>query len=391
VRITYVTEHFPPALGGRALAADRVVRHLRAAGHQVELVRPRRPEEDDLETLDEWRVGSAWPLLRGEGAALRRRWVGAGAMPHVVHVAGTGALALAGLRAARSVGVAASAEVCFHPRRLGGQLLGPLAMRWYRRLHALADCNVVPTRELAGTLAARGFEHLVVAGRGVDAQAFAPRWRDSWLRRDWHAAVHNPVLLFVGRLDHDKNAELALATFERLRQDDRALRMVVVGDGPLRARLQAEHPRAAFAGWQRGTELARHFASADVLLQPDPDAAFGSATLEAMASGLAVVAWDTAAAGLHIVDGDNGFLVPRALAGDGVRRRSGRALAAFVAATRRALETAAFPEDPLRRKARQAALRADWDTALNAFEQRLRQIATHARLVEPGEAIAEAA
>ncbi len=83
---------------------------------------------------------------------------------------------------------------------------------------------------------------------------------------------------------------------------------MIVGDGPQRAHLQRELPEALFCGLQRGEELARHYASGDLFLFPSLSETFGNVVLEALASGLAVVAFDQAAAGQHIRHGHNGVL-----------------------------------------------------------------------------------
>jgi glycosyltransferase involved in cell wall biosynthesis len=87
------------------------------------------------------------------------------------------------------------------------------------------------------------------------------------------------------------------------------LRLVLVGDGPERARLQQRCPDAVFAGLRRGEDLAAHYASADLFLFPSTTETFGNVVPEAMASGLAVLAYDHAAAGQLIQAGINGLLV----------------------------------------------------------------------------------
>jgi len=379
VRIAYVTETFPPEINGVSLTAERTLRHLRQAGHQVQLLRPRQPGEGRADNRDEWRTPGGpiplYPELRWGRCSVRDlhvRWRrhGAASMPDLVHVTTPGPLAWAALRAARQAGIATSADfrTNFHSysRHYGLGWFGPLVLGWLRRLHRLADATFVPTPEIAAQLQARGFERLQVLGRGVDADSFSPAWRDDWLRREWHARSTDRVLLYVGRLAAEKNVRLALATFEKLRRSQRNLRMVVVGDGPLRGRLEAQHPRVRFVGTKRGTELARHYASADVFLFPSLTETFGNVTLEAMASGLAVVAFDTAAAGQHIVDGVNGWLVPVSSGAEGRQ--------AFLLQTQRALDLA-HATSPLRWEARQTARRCDWDTVLGQFEQRLRALA----------------
>ena len=390
MRITYVTENFKPQINSVALNAARAVRHLRAAGHQVELLRPRQPGEASSDTAEELRTpGCRLPLFRSgqvhfglaSAAALQRRWQLSG-LPDLVHVATAGPLAWAALAAARASGVATSAELRFKLHAGAGRQHGAAVtlMRAYlKRLHRMADTSFVATQELAGHLAAQGFQNLQLLGGGVESAAFSPQWRDCWLRHDWRAADDHPVLLYVGRLAADKNAELALQAYEHLRQDHRSLRMVVVGDGPLRRHLQAGYPRVRFAGWQTGTELARHYASADVCLFPSLSTNFGNVTLEAMASGLVLVAFDTAAARVHVVDGETGFLASP-LAGPA-------SADGFIETTRRALAASAV-DHPLRQRARQAALRADWHGVLCSFEARLQHLSKHAPAVQPHAALA---
>jgi glycosyltransferase involved in cell wall biosynthesis len=86
---------------------------------------------------------------------------------------------------------------------------------------------------------------------------------------------------------------------------------VLVGDGPLRRELQKRIPEAVFAGLRKGADLGRHFASGDLFFFPSLTETYGNVTLEAMASGLAVAAFDYAAAGELIADGVNGILASR--------------------------------------------------------------------------------
>lgn len=384
MRIAYITETYPPEINGVSLTAARTVDHLRQAGHAVQLVRPRQAHEaacmphddgahDGDHTFDngEWRTAGArlpmYPGLRFGWAtvgALRERWQAA--RPDVVHVATPGPLAFAALRAARAEGIATSADfrTNFHAYsrhyRLGW--LQPAVLAYLRALHAMADRSFVPTPALADELRACGFVRLQVVGRGVDAGLFCPAQRDPGLRAAWGAGPDDRVLLHVGRLAAEKNVSLALDTFEVLRAHHPGLRMVVAGDGPLRERLAAGHPEVRFVGVCRHAALARCYASADVFLFPSLTDTFGNVTLEALASGLAVVAFDTAAAGTLIQPGENGFLAePGSRAG-------------FMQAAGQALAEASHGA-VLRLRARTLALRSDWASALLAFERGLAEVA----------------
>ena len=388
VHIAYITETHPPEVNGVALTTARAVAHLREAGHRVQLLRPRQPGEAALHSADEWRThGGPIPMysdLRyglARPRRLQRAWSprGAGAdadadadasafVPDLVHVATPGPLAWAALRAARALRKPTSADfrTNFHAysRHYGLGWLEPLVLGYLRRLHAMADCNFVPTQALARDLSSLGFERLAVVGRGVDAQRFAPQWRDASLRAAWGATDDAPVLLAVGRLAAEKNVGLVFEAYRRLRLRMPGARLVVVGDGPLRARLQMQHPDVHFAGTQRDADLARHYASADLFLFASLTDTFGNVTLEALASSLGVVAFDTAAAGQHVQDGVSGWLA--------APRPDATCDAAFHAALARAVDAPAWrAASTLRRAAREAALRADWPRVLQRFEQRL--------------------
>jgi glycosyltransferase involved in cell wall biosynthesis len=131
-------------------------------------------------------------------------------------------------------------------------------------------------------------------------------------------------------------------------------RLVIVGDGPLRAALERQHPDVLFTGIQTGEQLARHYASADVFLFPSETDTFGNVTLEAMASGLAVVAYDYAAAHQHISHGETGLVTPL-----------GNAPAFVQAAVSVAAEHAYARAMGLRARAYAAAL--DWSTVVDRF------------------------
>ena len=373
MRIAYVCETYPPEINGVALTAARTVQALRAAGHALQLVRPQLPGEPLRRDAQEWHSHGGpiplYPALRYgwcPPGALRSLWQSGPVRPDLVHVATPGPLGWAALRAARALGLPTSADfrtnLHAYCRHYGLRWLAPVALGYLRRLHAMADATFVPTSELRDQLMACGFERLQVLGRGVDAQRFSPARRDPALRARWQAGAHERVMLYVGRLAAEKNLPLALHTFERLAARHPGLRMVVVGDGPLRESLARAHPQARFVGMQTGDALARHYASADVFLFPSLTETFGNVTLEALASGLAVAAFDTGAAGLHVRDGHSGCLAPPCEGLD--------AADAFLGAADRALQ-AAQPGSALRQQARQAALRADWGRVQRRFEQQL--------------------
>jgi glycosyltransferase involved in cell wall biosynthesis len=172
------------------------------------------------------------------------------------------------------------------------------------------------------------------------------------LRKHWGAADDDPVVLYVGRLAAEKNMPVLFSTFEQIQRAVPSARLVLVGDGPQRAELTRRYPQHVFAGMRHGVDLAAHYASGDVFLFPSVTETFGNVTLEAMASGLAVVAYDYAAAREHIVGGRNGML---AAFDDG----EAFCRVAVVVATNATLRNG------LRRAARMTASQLDWERVVD--------------------------
>jgi glycosyltransferase involved in cell wall biosynthesis len=247
------------------------------------------------------------------GRRLRQRW--GSDRPDAVYVATEGPLGWSALRAARGLGIPAAAG--FHTRfddymrRYGLPFLAPIALGWMRRFHNRAQGTLVPTRELAEFLAAQGFERLHQLGRAVDCTVFDPQRRDPLLRREWGVGEEGLAVLHVGRLAAEKNLPLLVRSFRAIQQRWPAARLVLVGDGPERARLHREHPDFVFAGVHRGESLGRQVASSDLFLFPSLSETFGNVTLEAMAAGLPLLAFDYGAAREVVRHAENGWLAAR--------------------------------------------------------------------------------
>ena len=147
---------------------------------------------------------------------------------------------------------------------------------------------------------------------------------------------------------------------------DNAMKFMIVGDGPQRATLQKGHPDLLFCGAHRAESLAKHYASADIFLFPSDTETFGNVTVEAMASGLAVIAYDYAAARMHITHGETGILVPYGESHT------------FVAA---AIELAQAPHSlpKMRRQARDYVAVLGWQCVVRQFETLLTATLVHPR------------
>ena len=388
LRVAFVTETWPPEVNGVALTAARVVAGLQQRQHDVQLLRPRQvpapgaPPAEGSARLHEVLVhGLHEVLVRGLPIPryphlrmgmpckpqLLRLW--SVQRPDVVHIATEGPLGWSALQAARrlSLPVTSDFRTNFHAysRHYGvGWLRAPI-MGYLRRFHNAAAVTMVPTEALQRELLAAGFRQVRVVARGVDTPRFAPDLRSAALRAAWGVTDEDLVVCCVGRLAAEKNLDVLVRAFEAIHARNARARLLLVGDGPQRDALVARLPRAIFAGQRHGKDLAAHYASADLFLFPSLTETFGNVTVEAMASGLPVVAFDHAAAAQLIRPGEEGDLVPFGDADEFVR------VAVQLAGSRtRRLA--------LGQRARQRALGLDWDQVIARFEAELLQ-AVHPR------------
>jgi glycosyltransferase involved in cell wall biosynthesis len=167
---------------------------------------------------------------------------------------------------------------------------------------------MVPTNELKQSLSENGFLNLKVVARGVDTQLFNQYKRDLNLRNSWGADDDTKVLISVGRMAPEKNLDQVLNAFEALSWMKDRVKLVMVGDGPLRDQFQQRFPDIIFPGMLAQKDLAVYYASSDLFVFPSQTETFGNVTLEALASGIPVLAFDCAAARDWVESGVNGWL-----------------------------------------------------------------------------------
>ena len=374
LRIAVVTETYPPEINGVAMTISRMVEGLRQK-HVVELIRPRQNPQDSAKqepTLQEVLV-RGFPIPRYQGLKLGlpakqrliKLWTAK--RPDVVHLVTEGPLGSSALSAARKLGIPVSSDfhTNFHSysQHYGFGWLQKTVAAHLRKLHNRTDTTLVPTNELRDTLAQDGYQNLQVVARGVDTALFHPCKRSEKLRREWGLVADDDLaVIYVGRISAEKNLPLVLSTFKAMQAVNPKLKLVMVGDGPVRAELQQKNPEYIFAGMRTGEDLAVHYASGDIFLFPSMTETYGNVTVEAMASGLAVVAYRYAAAAEHIKHDENGLHAEFGNADEFVHVACG-------------LAGDAPRIDKLRRQAHQTMLKLDWQNIVNEFEQALAQLA----------------
>ncbi|SIO67373.1 Glycosyltransferase involved in cell wall bisynthesis [Singulisphaera sp. GP187] len=318
MRVTVVTETYYPQVNGVSRTLGQLVRYLGEAGDEVQLIHPDygvEPNED--RTL----LVRAWPLpfyrelrlpLPPFGKIHRRIDE---FRPDLIHIAteATLGLSLLGHARRRNIPVVSSFHTNFdqysHHYRVGWAK-GTI-WRYLRWFHNRTLETYVPSLTTIAELEERGFERLVLWPRGVDSHLFrSDRPGRARIRADLGFEPEDVVLGYVSRLAVEKNVAYLVEAFERVAAARPHARFLLVGDGPARADLESKiGGQARFVGYRSGDDLADHYAAADVFAFSSLTETFGNVILEAMASGLPVVALRAGGVGNIVQPGVNGFLL----------------------------------------------------------------------------------
>lgn len=322
LHVALVTETWPPEINGVANSVFELAKGLVARGYRVSLVRPAQKQQHSESNalfsqvfVRPFKIPKYTSLQFGKPAYFQLKKTFKTIKPDIVHVVTEGPLGLAALLAARRLGVAVSSgyHSQFHDfsDHFGLTALVKPITQYLKVFHNRCDVTCVPSVKSQKELASYGVRRLAVVGRGVDTERFNPKHRSEDLRKTWGVSSHTTVLLYVGRVSPEKNIELVVKGYQELcvSTPNRDVKLVIVGDGPDLKRLRRMVPEAHFAGAKTGLELSQHYASADCFVFASEVETFGNVVTEAMASGLAIVAYDDAAAATY-VDNSSGWRIP---------------------------------------------------------------------------------
>jgi alpha-1,6-mannosyltransferase len=177
-----------------------------------------------------------------------------------------------------------------------------------QRLLAPFDATFVAGAAQADSLRRAGSRNVIHVPFGVDIGTFHPGQRSAVRRSDLLGDLRGPLVVAVGRLAFEKHWDVVLDAFRILRGREPGACLVMLGDGPERARLEQEAPPGVrFLGFERDrSRLASALASADMLVHACPYETFGLAVAEAIACGIPVVVPDRGGAA-HAADPESGI------------------------------------------------------------------------------------
>ena len=321
LRVALFSGNYNYVRDGANQALNLLVGHLLSRGAAVRVYSPTVPTPAFPPTGDLVSVPS-WPIPGGRGEyriakglpAVPRADLDAFA-PNLVHVSAPETL---GHRAvswanARGLPVVASLHTRFetYPRYYRLSAVEPVLVRLLTRFYNRVDRVLTPGQSMAELIREWGVTTPVsIWSRGVMHARFNPGRRDLEWRRELGIGDDEVAIGFLGRLVLEKGLDIFAEVSGALTQRGVPHRVLVIGDGPARDWFAGQVPTAAFAGFQRDDDLGRAVASMDIFFNPSVTETFGNVTLEAMASGIPVVAARATGAVDLVEDGVTGFLVP---------------------------------------------------------------------------------
>jgi glycosyltransferase involved in cell wall biosynthesis len=359
VRIAFFTETFLPATDGVVTRLRNTIEELDRLGDEMLVVAPRYPEggPDYYAGAQVYRVPGVpfppYPRIKlsfahpGVGRALGRFG------PDLIHAVNPFILGPGGIYYARKLGVPLVASyhtnVAAYARYYNLQLGSDAGRWWTRQLHNRAEINLCTSEATMSYLLKEGVKRVRLWPQGVDARRFHPdKASERWRERLSEGHPGDRLLLYVGRLAPEKGIERLKAILREVR----GTRLAIVGDGPARGDLEREFAGTPtmFTGILQGEDLASAYASADAFLFPSTTDTLGLAMLEALASGLPVVAARGGGSHEIVNEGVNGLLY------------EANSSSSLVAAVRRLFSDGGFLE-ALARRARETAEERDWESS----------------------------
>lgn len=315
MRIALVTETFLPKWDGIANTLCHLLDHLEARGHTTMLFAPDGVVSSYKNTPVVRFPSVTFPLYPSLRLApplfIDMRKHLREFQPDVLHVIGPIALGVEGIRRGVELGIPTLAsfhtDVAGFANQWGLGFTSNFIWSHLRELHNQADATLAPSQFTKRQLEGMGFQEVGIWSRGVDTQLFSPARRGEKMRQRLSGGeISKPLLIYVGRLSPEKRIDLLKPAL----LSNPHCRLAIVGDGP-----QEHWLRNHFAGTPtiltgalRGKELAEAYASADIFAYTGAHETFGNVVLEAMASGLAVVAPQSGGLLDFTVHGENALL-----------------------------------------------------------------------------------
>ncbi|WP_345238937.1 glycosyltransferase family 1 protein [Pontibacillus salipaludis] len=314
MKIAIVTETFLPSTDGVVTRLKEAIKYLRSQQHEVIVIAPDLGVYEYEGAIVEGVKTTTLPFYKYRPFSLPNKVVKSLLQKHnpdIVHVVNPALVGVSGVKYAKELNLPLLASYHTHvPKYLDYYKLyafKPLLWWHFKRLHNQADLNLCTSQAVKDELDEEGFHNVHVWKRGVAVDRYSPEHYSQEMRsRLTGGEPHKKLLVFVGRLAAEKEIHKLKPLLEQ--RDD--VRLAIVGDGPAREQVEKtfEDTTAIFTGFLHGDELNQAFASADAFIFPSVTETLGLVILEAMASGLPVIAAKSGPTMEQVEDGRTGLL-----------------------------------------------------------------------------------
>lgn len=336
LRVLIAADTYPPQLNGAAVAAQRLAVGLAGRGHAVAVVAPNMEFKDEKRA--ERSEGNEFQVFRFKSIATRpvhpqfrlTLWFGVGAklerildefQPDIVHLQNHFILGNGCLKQARRRGIPAVGTNHFMPDNLYEFIPSPLrptiaAIMWshFLKTYNSLDWVLSPSHACRKMLAEVGLTaRMRVISNGIDLSRYKPLDPPDEIYTRYGIRRDVPIFLSVGRLEKDKKVDLVIKASAIVREQA-GFQTVIVGTGKDEAEFRELASRLALegvvilTGYVPDEDLANLYNIADVYIGAGAAELQGIAVMEAMASGLPVLAANAVALPELVNDGENGFL-----------------------------------------------------------------------------------
>lgn len=312
MRIAVFTETFLPKVDGIVVKVCRLLEHLEKRGHSALVFGPGGSPKSyagakvisfrslHMPFYPEMNISPPWAVVEDKFREFK---------PDLVHLVNPVSLGLAGLRAAKLFQVPVIAS--YHTDvpgfaeywKLG--FLSNSIYRYARWIHNRVDLNVCPSEFTRKQLYDHNFERVEIWRGGVDIQLYNPEKRSAEMRNFLSdKQPERPLLLYVGRVSPEKSIERIHPILKQFPE----VRLAIIGDGPSRSELEKKFADTdtIFTGYMKGEKLAEAYASGDIFTFTGDKETFGNVVVEAMASGLPVLAPNSGGVTDLVIDQYNG-------------------------------------------------------------------------------------
>ena len=312
LRVAIVAESFLPQVNGVTNSVLRVLDFLKKNNHEAIILAP-----DSIGSPVEYAGFEILPIpaVNFKGLiplALPQQLAKAKLIefsPDVIHLASPALLGNYIAKFAKRSGIPSlsvyQTDIAGFANNYGLQLANNTLSKFVAKVHSNTDRTLAPSTSACDYLTGLGVPEVKLWQRGVDSERYRPENRSETLRSQLLGARPDRTLIgYVGRLAHEKRLEDLI---DLDNQDD--VQLVIVGDGPIRSRLERKLPNAIFTGFKSGFDLAQIYASLDIFIHTGQHETFCQSIQEALASGIPVVAPNLGGPVDLVQDGVTGYLI----------------------------------------------------------------------------------